>query len=121
LASFTNIFWIIGGKSKEGGIAPLKPYFSRIRKAYLIGEASDDFARTLEGVLPYQKCQTLEVATRSAAQDAQADHPQEAVVLLSPACASYDQFANFEARGDAFRAFVKGLPAILAVRKGEPT
>jgi UDP-N-acetylmuramoylalanine--D-glutamate ligase len=121
LASFTNIFWIIGGKSKEGGIASLKPYFSRIRKAYLIGEASDDFARTLEGVLPYQKCQTLEVATRSAAQDAQADHAQETVVLLSPACASYDQFANFEARGDAFRAFVKGLPAILAVRKGEPT
>ena len=121
LASFTNIFWIIGGKSKEGGIVPLKPYFSRIRKAYLIGEASDDFARTLEGVLPYQKCQTLDVATLSAAQDAQTDHAQEAVVLLSPACASYDQYTNFEARGDAFRALVKGLPAILAVRKGEPT
>lgn len=118
LASFTDIYWIIGGKSKEGGIEPLRPYFSRIRKAYLIGAASDDFARTLEGALDYERCETLDVATSRAALDALDGATQQPVVLLSPACASYDQFANFEARGDAFRALVHGLPAIIAARRG---
>lgn len=118
LASFTDIYWIIGGKAKEGGIEPLRPYFARIRKAYLIGHASDDFARTLEGALPYERCETLSVATTRAAIDALEGEAGEPIVLLSPACASYDQFANFEARGDAFRALVDGLPAILAARRG---
>lgn len=121
LLSYDDIYWIIGGKSKEGGIESLRPLFSRIRKAYLIGAASDDFARTLEGVRPYERCETLDVATVRAALDALADQAPAPVVLLSPACASYDQFANFEARGDAFRALVHGLPAVLAARKGERT
>ncbi len=118
LTSFTEIYWIIGGKSKAGGIEPLRPHFSRIRKAYLIGEASDDFARTLEGALPYERCETLDVATTRAALDALGQDAAEPVVLLSPACASYDQFANFEARGDAFRGLVHGLPAVIAARRG---
>ncbi|PPD46233.1 MAG: UDP-N-acetylmuramoyl-L-alanine--D-glutamate ligase [Methylocystis sp.] len=121
LASFTDIYWIIGGKAKEGGIEPLRPYFARIRKAYLIGHASDDFARTLEGALPYERCETLDVATAQAALDALDGDAQEPIVLLSPACASYDQFPNFEVRGDAFRSLVNGLPAILASRRGGRT
>ncbi|MGJ0504390.1 MAG: UDP-N-acetylmuramoyl-L-alanine--D-glutamate ligase [Methylocystis sp.] len=118
LTSFTDIYWILGGRSKEGGVEPLRPHFSRIRKAYLIGEASDDFARTLEGALPFERCETLEVATTQAALDALAEGAPQPVVLLSPACASYDQFANFEARGDAFRRLVEGLPAVIAARQG---
>jgi UDP-N-acetylmuramoylalanine--D-glutamate ligase len=118
LASFDDIYWIIGGKAKEGGIEPLRPYFSRIRKAYLIGAASDDFARTLEGALPYERCETLDVATQRAAFDALTDGADEPIVLLSPACASYDQFPNFEVRGDAFRKLVQGLSAVIAARKG---
>ena len=109
LLSFSDIFWIIGGKSKEGGIEPLRPLFPRIAKAYLIGAATEDFARTLEGAVPYEKCGTLDVATRAAARDAAQSTAQEPVVLLSPACASYDQFPNFEKRGDAFRAFVADI------------
>lgn len=118
LASFADIYWIIGGKAKEGGIEPLRPYFSRIRKAYLIGAASDDFARTLDGALPYERCETLDVATQRAALDALAEGAAEPIVLLSPACASYDQFPNFEVRGDTFRKLVQGLPAIIAAHRG---
>lgn len=121
LASFADIYWIVGGKAKEGGIEPLRGYFPRIRKAYLIGHASDEFARTLEGALPYERCETLDVATARAALDALDGGAREPVVLLSPACASYDQFANFEARGDAFRGLVAGLPAIIASRRGGRT
>jgi UDP-N-acetylmuramoylalanine--D-glutamate ligase len=118
LKSFSAIYGIIGGKAKEGGVEPLRELFPRIRKAYLIGAASDDFARTLEGALPYERCETLDVATTQAALDALDSDAHEPIVLLSPACASYDQFANFEVRGDAFRALVHGLPAIVAARRG---
>jgi UDP-N-acetylmuramoylalanine--D-glutamate ligase len=79
-----------------------------VRKAYLIGESSDDFARTLAGHVILQRCGTLDVALEAAAADA-ALSAGEAVVLLSPACASYDQFANFEVRGNKFRDLVSGL------------
>jgi len=110
LLTFDPIYWILGGKAKEGGIEPLKPLFSRIAKAYLIGASADVFAKTLDGHVPYTHCGTLDVATRRAAQDA-AQSGAPATVLLSPACASYDQFANFEQRGDAFRALVTELVA----------
>ena len=106
LLSFKDIFWIVGGKAKEGGIEPLRALFPRLAKAYLIGAASDEFARTLKGAAPYELCGTLEAATAAAARDALASGEPEPVVLLSPACASYDQFANFEQRGDRFRALV---------------
>ena len=109
LRSFHDIFWIIGGKSKQGGIEPLRLLFDRIDKAYLIGAASDDFARTLDGAVAYEKCGTLDVATRAAARDAARSDAREPVVLLSPACASYDQFPNFEKRGDAFRSVVADI------------
>jgi UDP-N-acetylmuramoylalanine--D-glutamate ligase len=106
LLSFSDIFWIAGGKAKEGGIESLRPLFPRIAKAYLIGAASDEFARTLQGSVSFERCGTLDVATAAAARDAQASAAAEPVALLSPACASYDQFANFEERGDRFRAAV---------------
>ena len=113
LLSYDDIFWIIGGKSKEGGIESLRPLFARVRKAYLIGAASDDFAATLQGLVDYERCVTLDVALERAALDAQRCDAREPVVLLSPACASYDQFANFEARGNAFRDLVGALVARL--------
>ncbi len=109
LSSYHSIFWILGGKAKAGGIEPLRPLFGRVEKAYLIGEAAKDFARTLEGLVPYEQCGTLDVAAASAARDAASSEAEEPVVLLSPACASYDQYANFEKRGDAFREAVKSL------------
>ena len=110
LKSFDDIFWILGGKSKEGGIAALKPYFPRVRKAYLIGVASDEYAATLGDAVPHVFCGTLDRAVREAANDAQLI--SGAVVLLSPASASYDQYPNFEVRGNHFRELVKALPGI---------
>ena len=118
LLSFDDIFWILGGKAKEGGIEPLRPLFSRIAKAYLIGAATETFASTLAGSVPFERCGALEVAVAAAARDAAASLAPEPVVLLSPACASYDQFANFEARGDRFRALVKAW--IAARQAAEP-
>ena len=106
LLSFRDIFWIVGGKAKAGGVEPLRPLFSRVAKAYLIGASSDDFARTLEGAVAFERNGTLEKAVAAATRDALASRAAEPVVLLSPACASYDQFANFEARGEAFRGLV---------------
>ncbi|CAO4177373.1 UDP-N-acetylmuramoyl-L-alanine--D-glutamate ligase [Methylorubrum populi] len=110
LLAFRDIHWIVGGKAKEGGIAPLAPLFDRVAHAYLIGASSDAFAETLEGRLPYTRCETLEAATAAAAEAAGASGTEAPVVLLSPACASYDQFPNFEVRGDRFRALVAALP-----------
>lgn len=113
LASFeSDIFWICGGRAKEGGIASLSPYFPRIARAYLIGEAEDDFARQLEGKVAYARCGTLEIAAAAAARDAAASNGREPVVLLAPACASFDQYASFEARGDHFRDIVEALPQV---------
>ncbi len=109
LLSFHDIFWILGGKAKEGGIAPLRPLFGRVRKAYLIGASSEAFAATLEGAVAYELCGTLDKAVAAAARDAPQSGAAEPVVLLSPASASYDQFANFEARGEAFRHLVGEL------------
>jgi UDP-N-acetylmuramoylalanine--D-glutamate ligase len=104
-----DIYWILGGKPKEGGIRSLEAYFPRIAKAYLIGYASDDFASTLDGKVPFERCGTLDVALTKAASDAARATGSEPVVLLSPACASYDQFRSFEHRGDTFRELVRAL------------
>ncbi len=109
LSSFQDIYWIAGGKPKSGGITSLVEFFPRVRKAYLIGEAAHEFAATLEGRVPYAISATLDAAIPAAARDAEADAIADAVVLLSPACASFDQYRNFEIRGDAFRELVLGL------------
>ncbi|MGH6725147.1 MAG: UDP-N-acetylmuramoyl-L-alanine--D-glutamate ligase, partial [Pseudolabrys sp.] len=118
LASFHDIFWIAGGKPKTGGIESLAEYFPRIAKAYLIGEAADEFARTLEGRVAYEKSGVLSAALDAAARDAAASGRKEPVVLLSPACASFDQYANFEVRGTAFVELVRVIPGIEAQLSG---
>ncbi|HEY8193788.1 MAG TPA: UDP-N-acetylmuramoyl-L-alanine--D-glutamate ligase [Hyphomicrobium sp.] len=108
-----DVFWIVGGKPKAGGIAALEPYFGGIAKAYLIGESSEDFAKTLQGKVTFEHSGALDAAVAAAAHDAKASSGVEPVVLLSPACASYDQFRNFEVRGDSFRSLVAALPGIV--------
>jgi UDP-N-acetylmuramoylalanine--D-glutamate ligase len=115
LACFTDMFWIAGGKPKTGGIVSLSAFFPRIRKAYLIGEAAAEFARTLDGKVAYEMAGTLDRAVAAAARDAAAATLKEPVVLLSPACASFDQYRNFEVRGDRFRELVLALPGIRPV------
>ncbi len=109
LSSFPRIYWIAGGLPKEGGIASLSGYFPRIAKAYLIGEAAPQFAATLGEAAPYEISGTIGAAVEHAARDAARDGSTEPVVLLSPACASFDQFQNFEKRGEAFRSAVLAL------------
>ena len=114
LACFSDIFWIAGGKPKTGGIESLRKFFPRIRKAYLIGEAADAFAAMLSSDVPHEIAGTLDNALAAAARDAAASAAAEPVVLLSPACASFDQYRNFEVRGDAFRELVRALPMTAA-------
>jgi UDP-N-acetylmuramoylalanine--D-glutamate ligase len=108
LACYDAVYWIAGGQAKEGGIAPLARFFPRVRRAFLIGEAAPAFAATLDGKAPYAMCRTIETAVAAAC--AAARGTQGATVLLSPACASFDQFSDFEARGERFRALVQALP-----------
>ncbi|HMG78523.1 MAG TPA: UDP-N-acetylmuramoyl-L-alanine--D-glutamate ligase [Xanthobacteraceae bacterium] len=112
LACFSDIFWIAGGKPKTGGIESLRGFFPRIRKAYLIGEAAEEFAATLSPGVPHEIDGTLDKAVAAATRDAEASTVAEPVVLLSPACASFDQYRNFEVRGDAFRDLVRALPGL---------
>ena len=113
LACFHDIFWIAGGRPKTGGIESLRSFFPRIRKAYLIGEAADQFAATLADAVRHEITGTLDKALAAAARDAATSSAREPVVLLSPACASFDQYRNFEVRGDAFRALVQALPGLI--------
>jgi UDP-N-acetylmuramoylalanine--D-glutamate ligase len=112
LASFGEIFWIAGGKPKTGGITSLAEFFPRIRKAYLIGEAAADFAKTLDGKVPTEINGVLSAAVAAAARDAATSGLKEPVVLLSPACASFDQYPNFEVRGKAFTDLVLAIPGV---------
>ncbi|VAW00544.1 UDP-N-acetylmuramoylalanine--D-glutamate ligase [hydrothermal vent metagenome] len=116
LATFNPIYWIAGGRSKEGGIEELAVYFDRVRRAYLIGEAAPDFAKTLDGKVAFEICGTMERAVGAAARDALNEGDKAAVVLLSPACASFDQYPSFEVRGNEFRALVARLDGIELTR-----
>lgn len=109
LGTYEPILWIAGGVPKAGGIDSLAPYFPRIRKAYLIGEAADAFAQTLQVHVPYVMCESLQQATQLAHEDALAMQPEPVTVLLAPACASFDQFNSFEHRGDVFCETVQAL------------
>jgi len=115
LGSFHDIYWIAGGKPKTGGIESLTEFFSRIRKAYLIGEAAAEFARTLDGKVDYEIVEVMSAAVDAATRDADVAALKEPVVLLSPACASFDQYPNFEVRGKAFTDLVRAVPGVTAV------
>ena len=109
LSSYPSVFWIAGGRAKDGGIDDLADLFPRIAKAYLIGEAAEAFAVAL-GETPHVVSTTMEAAVAAAARDA-ASAGGDQIVLLSPACASFDQYPDFEARGEAFRAAALNLGA----------
>ena len=117
LATFEPIYWIAGGIAKTGGIDSLASYFPRIAKAYLIGKAADQFSGNLAGRVPHVIAGDLDNAVFMAAKDAAIDRRAEPAVLLSPACASFDQFADFEERGEAFRRAFDSLdqPSMEAV------
>lgn len=106
LGTFDNIYWIAGGVAKDGGIEPLLEFFPKIKKAYLIGQAQSKFAQTLKGKVDFVESETIENAAKQACEDALASG---GVVLLSPACASFDQWPNFEARGNAFCDIIKSI------------
>lgn len=110
LASFDKIYWILGGLAKEGGIESLNVFFPKIIHAFLVGEAETGFAKFLEGKVAFSKCGTIDRATMDAVDMALSEvhlDDQNVAVLLSPACASWDQFASFERRGDAFKDAVR--------------
>jgi len=109
LESYDNIYWIAGGLAKDGGFDALGPALARIRHAYLIGAAAPGIGAALDGRVVVTQAGTLDAALSAAHHDAQASGAP-AIVLLSPACASFDQFTNFEARGNAFRTLVHALP-----------
>lgn len=114
LKSYDDIYWIAGGKPKEGGVESLRPLMKKVRGAYLIGEAAKAFEAQLAGAVPCIQCGDLAAATARAGRDAATSGGDAPVVLLSPACASYDQFRNFEERGEIFRRIVQK-----AARAGE--
>ena len=105
LAAFDNIHWILGGLAKEPGLGECEAELPHVKVAYTIGKAGPDFAALLEGRVPVEQCETLDRAVSAAATKAEAGD----TVLLSPACASFDQYRDFEARGDHFRELVEGL------------
>ena len=110
LKAYDNIYWIAGGQPKSCGIEDLKPFFDRISRAYLIGEAAKDFLAVLKTAKrPAKISQELRLAIMCATRDALASKRPNPVVLLSPACASFDQFKSFEARGDAFCALASEI------------
>lgn len=109
LRAYPNAFWIAGGRAKDDGIDALEPHFEDVKKAYLIGHSTPEFSATLKGKAETMNCGTLEVAVAAAYRDAIASGIKNPVVLFSPACASFDQYKDFEARGDAFKAHVHAL------------
>jgi UDP-N-acetylmuramoylalanine--D-glutamate ligase len=114
LACYDAVYWIAGGRPKETGLTGLEPLFPRIARAFLIGEAQDLFAAALEGRVEFERCGELERAIDLARAAAATEQRAGAVVLLSPAAASFDQFADFEDRGERFRTLVEALPGLHA-------
>jgi UDP-N-acetylmuramoylalanine--D-glutamate ligase len=116
LAVFPRVYWIAGGVAKDGGIDELAPFFPRMARAYLIGQAAGEFSDTLRGKVTVVMAGNLEAAVKQAYADARASGEPHPVVLLSPACASYDQFKSYEQRGDEFKAVVAALAEPLRAR-----
>lgn len=112
LACYRRIYWIAGGRPKDADLGPLLPYLDRVSHAFLIGEAAEPFARELTGRVPVTLSGTLDQAVADAHRASRADDADDVVVLLSPACASFDQFRDFEARGQVFRRLVQALASM---------
>ncbi len=102
ISSLNNIYWLAGGVAKEGGIIDLEPWFNKIQKAYLFGQDKEFLAKSLNGKVQLQICQDLTEAFNCAISDAVNNKKDQQNILLAPACASYDQFKNFEERGNLF-------------------
>jgi len=113
LACYSSVYWIAGGQAKQDDLDAVLPYLDRVKQAYLIGEAAERFHDLLAGKVDTVISGTLDQAFDAAVSDARDDGLDGATVLLAPACASFDQFANFEARGDAFRLLIENLEAPL--------
>lgn len=109
LNSYKHIYWIAGGQSKDGGIEALLDHLDHVEHVFLIGKSAEDFAQVLEGRKTYTISKRLEQAVIDATAQAKSDGHSHPVVLLSPACASFDQWPNFMARGDAFIHYVETL------------
>ena len=125
LKSFNEIYWIAGGVAKEGGINGLASHMQGVRHACLIGEAAQEFSKTLDEVgVSYDVCVDMERAVKKAVEvalgnrasgtdtDTDTDTGSEAAILLSPAAASFDQYPNFEIRGDAFKDIVRSIDGV---------
>ncbi len=106
LAALDRIHWIVGGQAKRPDLDPCRARFGHVLRAYTIGEAGALFADLLEGEVPVSRSGTLDAAVAEAAERAIGGE----TVLLSPACASFDQFADFAERGERFRQLVEALP-----------
>lgn len=112
LTSYSDIYWIAGGRAKDGGFDGLQPGLANVRHAVLIGEAAGALAAYLGNQVTHSHADSMDSAVRQARTLALGQAAKQAVVLLSPACASFDQYASFEARGDDFRNTVMGLDAV---------
>ena len=118
LKAYDNIYWIAGGVAKDGGVEELVSDMKNVRRAYLIGKAADDFAATLSREkISHKISGTLEKAVVCAVRDAVNSRKENPVILLSPACASFDQFKNFEVRGEAFRAQIEKIISLFEAEK----
>ena len=118
LACYGNIYWIAGGRAKEDGLGPTTPYLDHVCHTFLIGEAANDFSVELKGKVPCDLSGNLDKATRDARDTALREKHSDPVVLLSPAAASFDQFDDFEMRGNAFKEIVGTLPGERTFQKG---
>ncbi|WP_218461002.1 UDP-N-acetylmuramoyl-L-alanine--D-glutamate ligase [Rickettsia sp. TH2014] len=107
IKALDNIYWLAGGVPKEGGIEEIKPYFSKIKKAYFYGQAKEIFANTAKNIVYFVICDNLEQAFDLAYKDAVGDNAEVKNILLAPSCSSYDQFKNFEERGELFMKLSK--------------
>ena len=119
LAVYPRVYWIAGGVAKEGGIEDLEQFFPRMARAYLIGQSAGDFSDVLRGKVAVTMAGNLEAAVKLAFADAKASGEPHPVVLLSPACASFDQFRSYEDRGDQFKKIVAALAAKPPQRNGD--
>ena len=110
LSAFSNVYWIVGGDPKEGSVEldPIRPFFSHIKHVYTIGKSTEAYHALLKDSLPTDAMGTLAKAVKKAFEDASA-RGGRATILLAPACASYDQYAHFEERGDHFRTLAQKL------------